>query len=174
MQTIAHETIVSTQQKTSFYNPPATNLTVRYADLFMLRDLMERDNLRLCRTAWLGSIGDVSHRFVMQHKAPNGDIELLFPLHHFKDSGLLCFDVKETVVGNDTMFEFVIGQSPKIIALVNLGKLAPLACDVKVRSWAWQWFHKPELITTKPMIRIFKQGDLIPVVKLCADAGGGA
>lgn len=168
--------VCGTSGATSWYSPSATNVNTPFADLQALRDASIGASFSLLSSASAGAICQTAHRFVFCQRAtpdspPSDQDEWFFAMWQWPDSACLVWPAERRFSPGPERklyFEPVLASlaRPKLITVFNLKRI--FACEIKWRSWLWQYLSFPEWRSTlKVTIKAFAEPEL-PIIKLAA------
>ena len=135
--------LTSTRQDTKWFSPNAENSAAPVADLKLIADAVNRNNLRLLQHAWLGTLARWQHKVIL--RTPNEEHTWAFALGPVGDSAVLVWPAKQHVYGVDgstLFFEPVLTlKRPVMLSIFDLGDWE--ACCCQWRSPAWVVRHCP-------------------------------
>ena len=173
-QTMDFSSVVSTVSKTDYFSPSAANVGLPVADMAMLHHARKAGLSRHLGVAWSGFFCDWSHSLCF--RVVEDGVQTLgwhLGLSHFDGSACIAWPVSvEPVVGHPeiTLVRAMAIAQPAMVAVMSLKGVE--AFKVSWRSWAWQREQFPVLTAeSRAGIRLFQDGEAMPVCKLAAREG---
>lgn len=143
------EVVGTAGSATSWPSPCAANLTARYADAALLRDLSKQDAAYdLVEHAWFGELIKVEHSLLVRIEGFHEASVWYYGLGSFDSSAVLAWPgVLTTAPGSTWQFwePRLDVKEPVMFALCELGDRV-LACSVVWRSPMWQRRRVPALL----------------------------
>lgn len=169
----AWSSIVSTDRSVPWFSPSATNMSTPVADLTLLRDASAAGDLTKARSAWLGCLMDIKHKFIVSLTRPGSSREEFFIVgQHMPESCVLAWPVKRERVpkGYDAFyFTLLPTRMPTLLSIWSLERDFVVAWPYEWRPWHWQYFEFPLARNKlKPQVRLFQSGKPSSVLELVA------
>lgn len=167
--------VASTSASPPWYSPSATNVNTPFADLPLILAAKEAGNFKLLRDAWVGSIVDVSRRFVFclrarPDSAPSANDKWYLGLWAYPDSSVVAWPGQVREIPGSTSSYFKLDEAvvdPCLVAVFDLHRM--FAREVTWRSWLWQYHAFPmQRASMQVSIKAFL-GVEMPVLKLAAE-----
>lgn len=130
------KTIEGVESPPSWWSPKTENATAPAADLAVLRECHKRGAMHLLDNAWLGAIGQISHKVcIWVACATFPQVWWYVPFHHFPGSGVVAWPVALSKFGGGrnsvTILEFDLGLQ-RVVVL-------PILSLEGVRGFSWAW-----------------------------------
>lgn len=174
-RSLPFQEIASTVQKTTYYSPSASNVTVRDADHPFVRDLKKLDNFNAAPDAWLAELLQTSHLLCFHVDALDDDGVFNLALGYFEGSACACWPGRlVTVNGADANASFfqpdLAIDQPTFRAIVAVDTVT--ACSLVWRSPLWQHRRFPLTKKLPAACRLFLVGKPSPLLAVVADEAG--
>ena len=171
--TVPIKGIATRQKQASYYSPQPENGALPQADLKILRDAHEADDVALLEKGFLNAFccSDV-HIVFRREVEGNKKLAWHMGLTYFRHSAAIAWPVSlEPVDGIDGRFVVIPANDIARHTLINVQTWDGLTCMAyKFRSWAWQLANVPAAAKWHPAIRIFTEGAEKSMLRGAADA----
>lgn len=154
--------MVSTSSTAPYYSPKAENFSHNCADLTMVREAAQRQDVRMPEDAWRGAIADVRHKLLLGRPRPGEDgqhdwFHALFPC---KRSAMLVLPGTLVDAGFGHMVFEHKAQVLEPVLLPLFSFDGWLAATFQWRSWLWHATTLP--IGSVQRLRVLPVLDSLP------------